>query len=97
MSRNSPDSAAPIIEQFARSVVLSHPEAPMIALSKAATRLSMSLLLRGVLLVLLGITAIAWPAGALVGAIFMAAALLALSGGYEIFLGCACATRRRAG
>lgn len=64
----------------------------MISLSREATRFSTSLLTRGSLMVFLGITAVSWPDRALVGAMFIAAGLLALFGLFEMII--AMRTRR---
>ncbi|MEO5816833.1 MAG: DUF308 domain-containing protein [Gemmatimonadaceae bacterium] len=58
----------------------------MLSLSRETTNFSTSLLARGILMVCLGIIAIGWPDAALVGAMFTAAALLALFGVYEIVI-----------
>jgi uncharacterized membrane protein HdeD (DUF308 family) len=64
----------------------------MISLSREASRLSMSLITRGILMMLLGIAAFSWPDVALAAAMLIAAALLASFGAYEMFI--ALRTRR---
>ncbi len=58
----------------------------MPSLSRETANFAMSLLARGILLVILGSIAISWPDAALVGAMFTAAALLAVFGLVEMVI-----------
>jgi uncharacterized membrane protein HdeD (DUF308 family) len=64
----------------------------MISLSREAGRLSMSLITRGILMMMLGIAAFSWPDVALAAAMVIAAAVLASFGVYEMII--ALRTRR---
>jgi uncharacterized membrane protein HdeD (DUF308 family) len=61
-------------------------EGTMKSLSRETARFSTSLLACGSLMCPLGIAAIGWPDTALITAMLTAAALLALFGGYEMFI-----------
>jgi uncharacterized membrane protein HdeD (DUF308 family) len=61
-------------------------EATMQSLHRETVRFSSSLVTCGILMIFLGITAISWPDSALVGAMFLAAALLALLGSWEMII-----------
>jgi uncharacterized membrane protein HdeD (DUF308 family) len=58
----------------------------MISLSREAGRLSLSLVTRGMLMMMLGIAAFSWPDVALAAAMVIAAALLASFGVYEMII-----------